>query len=176
VSDQDVIEGFLAGRAKAHAIVMDWITAVVKCLAHHERLSTDDIVGDTLEKLVHVFRDGTFKGESTLKTFVQRITKYTLVDAARRPDVIRTDPLPDHFDVGTDGNPDIIAEEVEEKSIYQRMMGMISKSCRDLWKMIFVENKTYKQIAIELGTTEGAVKVRVFRCKEEATKIVAKMK
>jgi RNA polymerase sigma factor (sigma-70 family) len=176
LSDQDVIEGFLAGKSKPYAIVSDWIKAVVNYLAHHERLSADDIIGDTLEKLIRLFREEAFKGESSLKTYVQRITKYTIVDAARRTVVTRTDPIPDNFDVAADGDPEVLAEEAETKTIYQRMLERISAGCRDIWKKIFVEEKTYKQIAAELGISEGAVKVRVFRCKDEATKIVEKLK
>jgi RNA polymerase sigma factor (sigma-70 family) len=172
VSDQEVIEGFLAGKSKAHAVVMDWVTAVVKYLAHHERLSVDDIVGDTLEKLLRLFRERSFKGDSTLKTYVQRITKYTIIDSARRPAVTRTASFPDNFDMAADGDPEILAEEEDEKNIYQRMLERISKGCRDLWKRIFVEGLSYKEIAIQLGISEGAVKVRAYRCKDEATKIV----
>jgi RNA polymerase sigma-70 factor (ECF subfamily) len=176
VSDQEIIDGFLAGKKASHTLIMEWVNAVVRYLAQHHRLSADDIVGDTIEKLLRLFRDGSFKKESSLKTYVQRITKYTIIDAVRRPAVCKMDSLAPDFDLAADDNPERISEEEEEKSIYLRMLERISKGCRDLWKKVFADQMPYKEIATQLGISESAVKVRVFRCKEEATRIVAGLK
>lgn len=58
--------------------------------------------------------------------------------------------------------PDEIIEEYKDKVI-----NLLSPSEQVLYKAVFEEKKSYKQIADELGITEKAVNVRSFRMREK---------
>ena len=58
--------------------------------------------------------------------------------------------------------PDNIIEQYKEK-----VLSELSPGEQALYKAVFEENKSYKQIADELGITEKAVNVRSFRMREK---------
>lgn len=72
-------------------------------------------------------------------------------------------------------NPGTLFEGEEEVLIYKRILSIVGSECKDLWKMIFNDEMSYKEIAKTLGTTEGAVKTRVLRCKQKAVALGKKM-
>lgn len=53
--------------------------------------------------------------------------------------------------------------------IYQRM----GSTCRKIIDLIFIEGVTYKRAAAELGLNEGALRVRIHRCRERAMRLRA---
>ncbi len=84
VTDKERIRGFLEGSTQEYREILGWITTVVRSRLWEDRVAPDDVIGDTLMKLLLTFREDSFRLESSLKTHVQRITLYTLIDAARR--------------------------------------------------------------------------------------------
>jgi RNA polymerase sigma factor (sigma-70 family) len=51
--------------------------------------------------------------------------------------------------------------------IYQR----IGKTCREIIDLVYIEGITYERAAEELGVQEGALRVRIHRCRERALRI-----
>ncbi len=60
------------------------------------------------------------------------------------------------------------ATSIEKVDLLAHLLDLIGENCRNLWRLIFFDELTYKEIAQKLGISEAAVKVRAFRCKEEA--------
>ena len=54
------------------------------------------------------------------------------------------------------------AEEHQENL---RILAAMPAECRELFRMIFIEDLGYQEIARCLGISEGAVKTRVRRCR-----------
>jgi RNA polymerase sigma factor (sigma-70 family) len=138
-------------------------------------ISCEDISSDTIEKLLYIFRDGTFRSESSLKTYVQKITKFTMIDAMRRRRRIQNDSQ-EILDEAVD--PDSfteVFERAEEYALYRRMYDLIPMECRNLWKMLFHEELSQAEAAERIGITGGALKTRVFRCKERAREIIRRI-
>ena len=166
--DREIIEGYLAGNEVHHATIAAWVRQVVHARLWLDDISSDDIISDTLLKLVVNFRAKKFKHESSLKTYVQQITRYTLVNTVRnheRAQQYMLETADDPPDVPT---PLDIVEEKEKAVIFERIFNLIDERCREIWHMIFNEQLPYKEIGRRLGVTEDTVKGRVFRCKEEA--------
>jgi RNA polymerase sigma factor (sigma-70 family) len=51
--------------------------------------------------------------------------------------------------------------------IYQR----IGNTCREIIDLIYIEGVTYERAAKEMGVQEGALRVRIHRCREKAMRI-----
>jgi DNA-directed RNA polymerase specialized sigma24 family protein len=46
------------------------------------------------------------------------------------------------------------------------------KKAKQIWEFVFREGLTYKDIAARLSMTAGAARVKAFRCKEDAVRLV----
>jgi RNA polymerase sigma factor (sigma-70 family) len=175
MSDRELIAGFLEGDSRACATIQEWITVVVRSRSWNQGSLADEIVSDTTFKLLTNLRDGQFRFESSLKTYVQRIARFTIIDASRRnrwtqPDGNEiVDSAPDPVDLSKE------YEKKEQWAIYQRIVALIGLECRAMWKMIFYDELPYSQIAKTLNISVGAVKTRVLRCKEKAIEIRKKI-
>jgi DNA-directed RNA polymerase specialized sigma24 family protein len=64
-----------------------------------------------------------------------------------------------------------LLEENEEGVIFVKIFSLIDDRCKQIWHLMFKEQLSYNQIAQRLHMSEGAVKTKVFRCKEEAIRI-----
>jgi len=176
MSDREIIDGFLKNDPSAYRIISEWVYSAVLANSYRTSLSVDDIAGDTICKVLINLREGSFRFDSTLKTYVQRIARYTLIDAVRsnrtttnNNEVLDTIPDPSP-------NPLSAFESAEEQRLFRRVLSGIDEPCRTLWKLIFHDELPYNAVARKLGLTEGAVKTRVHRCKEKAINLARNLK
>ena len=114
-----------------------------------------------------------FQGKSSLKTYVQRIAKYTCVDngpgnpagemAADNPD----DSSPAGIKDPGPG-PDDQLLELESARISERLVELIllnaEDRCRELFHMRFTLGMKYSEIASAMQTQEGTMKSGLSRC------------
>jgi RNA polymerase sigma factor (sigma-70 family) len=175
LSDRDLIDGFLRGDKPAHQTIREWVDIVIRSAPLNSSVSYEDVEADVIEKLLGNFRGGRFRFESSLKTYVQKVTKFTIIDAGRRCRRLQTD-LEDVMDEVADPDQFIeLFERKEEYAIYLRVYDLIGEDCRRLWKMLFQEELPSAEIAKRIGITLGTLKTRTFRCKEKAIELVKKI-
>lgn len=171
MTDQDIINGFLAGDKTAAESVLRWIRAVVTHSAWRGTIWQDDVVSDALYRTLTAFRAGRFRSECTLQTYVSRITRFTIIDWIRRQrrhdDHLRNlwPQADDYYSV------ERLLEEARQREILEHVWERIDEKCRRVWTMIFQERLDYAAIAEREGASVGAVKTWVFRCKEKATQL-----
>ena len=175
MSDREIIEGFLKGDPRIYEIVREWICIVLRSARYGSSLSEEDIAADTIAKLLTNLRENNFRFDSALKTYVQRITRYTLIDALRSSRFTKTNQA---LVEETVDPSDQLAEfeDREEQELFALIMEKMDRKCTNLWRMIFHEELPYRKIAEKLNITEGAVKTRVLRCKEKAMELGKKMR
>lgn len=173
MTDTERIKGFLEGSPKEYGEILGWITTVVRSRLWEERVAPDDVIADTLMKLVLAFREDTFRLESSLKTHIQRITLYTLIDAARRQKrFVSMSAQTDPPDAST---PFTRMVRKEELALVDRVLSMLPEGCRKLFGMVLDEKITCREIARREGTTEGAIKTRLSRCRDKASDILRRL-
>lgn len=153
--------------------MVGWMRDVTKNHVWVEAISPDDVMADASEKLLCNLRDDKFRFGSSLKTYVQRITRYTIIDLVRSHKRAERLMTKDNFDVGEVETPHVIYEGMEEAFLFDRIISLVDEKCRELWRMILNDEMTYKAIAVKFGTTESAIKSQAVRCKEAAMKIHA---
>ncbi len=140
-----------------------------------EAIAPDDVIADVSEKLLRNLRDKKFRFGSSLKTYVQRMTRYTIIDLARSYKC--TDRLMTKENLNLDEvmTPHQIYENKEEALLFVRIYSLMCVNCQELWNMVLVEKITYKAIGAKLGRSESAIKSQAVRCKEEAMHIYARL-
>ena len=173
MTDQKIIQGFLKGGSKEYNQVREWIAAMVRSRLWDNRVTPEDVVADTLIKLLLNLRKKSFRVESSLKTYVQRITLNTLVDGTRRRK--RLVPIADENTLSDASTPLTKIEHDEELELMDRALSMLPEACRKLFEMVLQEQVTYVEIARRIGSSEGAIKTRISRCRQKISEIMRQM-
>ncbi|MEZ5063814.1 MAG: RNA polymerase sigma factor [bacterium] len=170
--DRELLEGFLHGDRRATEQVRDWILAVVRHRAW--RLDrTDDLAQDAAAELIRAFRAGRFEGRSSLKTFVQTVTKYTCLDAVRRARRVSFLPLEETGEPEPPGDddPGRDLDARETARLCYAVLRRLPEPCRRLLVRVAAEDPAYEDLAAELEVAVGTIKSRVARCRDRANTI-----
>ncbi len=165
--DQRIVEAFLSGSEKECRIINQWVSRVVQLNSWGLNAYSDDITQDVMIKIYNNLKDTKFRYDSSLNTYVSRITKFTCIDYLRKY-LSKEQKEVELLDIPSNDDPESDLEQRQEKKILWRIYRLMSSECRDLWKLIFWENLSYLQIAQQLSIHEGTVKSRFARCKEKA--------
>jgi RNA polymerase sigma factor (sigma-70 family) len=170
--DQDLVRGFVEGRLECHDRIDTWIDEVLR--SRHFLLGADreDVAQDVRRKLLAVFRDGRFLGESSLRTYVWRACQHAAMNHLRGRRRRPTSPLDGAAEPVAPGADPAHALAVEERrAVARQLLAGMDEDCRKLWTLAVFEELPYRAIARELGATEAAIKVRALRCRRKAAEL-----
>lgn len=168
-------EKYVAGDRAAYKQVAEWIKQVTILSIWHFVEDIEDINSIVHLKLFSNLKAGRYRGESTFRTYVQRIARYTCIDQVRSQRV-RRDADPDDLPAPAKSeSPDMEHQQREERAIFLRIFRAIGPECQKLWRMIFSESLNYKEIGKYLNLPEGTVKRKVHECKKEAIELKEKL-
>jgi RNA polymerase sigma factor (sigma-70 family) len=130
----------------------------------------------------------TFTTNAKLKTFingvghkkcVSRIREWArkgahliLIDdySEEESDRLSATPADDAF------NPWKLVVDNERAGLVHQLLGMIGEKCRNILKMRFIRDMSYREISEELDTTTNEIGKRIYYCKEEAFGMAKKMR
>lgn len=171
MTDNELITRFLEGDNEAYHVIVTWIKDVTRTHLWKHNIFQEDIISDTTLKLLMNFRNNCFEYKSTLKTYVQRIARFTIIDSVRMQQYQLLSLEAAGVDPPGTNNPAEFAEEREQEMLFKRLLSLMDEKCVELWRMTLEERRHYKDIAMQFKVSEGTIKSRVFRCKEEAIKI-----
>ncbi|MBO4944152.1 MAG: RNA polymerase sigma factor [Muribaculaceae bacterium] len=172
--EQKLIEIVLAGRPDRFADIIDTYQQRVHSLVAGivADVSTADEV--TQDVFIKVFQQlGKFKGESSLGSWIYRITYNTAIDAARksRQEATRLDSLQlsqlSDTDVEALLDADSSDGSEERIALLEQAMEKISAEERALITMQYYEELSVKEMARITGLTEANVKVKLMRTRKK---------
>ncbi len=166
-----LVEGFLFGDRAALATVDGWILPVIRHRAWRLRASQEDLHQDIRFKLLGLFERGAFRGQSSLKTYVQAVAKHTCLDALRRAAIRIAAPIDDQAAEllpPSRDNPDEGVERSEQTALCYEVLSRLPQPCRHVFQRILEQERSYEEIAHELSISVGTVKSRLARCRDRA--------
>lgn len=136
-----------------------------------ERESAQDLVHDGFLKIFGSLDKFTYRGEGSLRAWMERVMVNTVLQHLRKNDVMnQTMDLDDVTEVGEE--PD--AAEVER--IPQQVLMQFIKELPDGYRMVFnlytLEEKSHREIAQLLGINERSSASQLFRAKNVLAKRV----
>ena len=161
---QTDVAAFLAGDPAAHADLRLRMRAVVAAFRFGGSVQ-EDLVQEAIYRVFQSLRTASFRGEASLLTFGQRVAEFTCLEHLRRVRLrVEVDPatLPEPRSVG---EPESILLRAEEHRANLLRLAAMSRECRELFRMIFIERLSYVEIGERCGISETAVKLRVHRCR-----------
>lgn len=166
---------YVAGQRDSYKQVDSWINQVTRLSVWHFVDDIEDVNSVVHLKLFSTLKAGKFRGESTFRTYVQRIARYTCIDQVRSQRVQR-DADPDDLPAPSgEEAPDVIHEKSVEYQIFVKIFRSIGTECQKLWRMVFSESLNYKEIGEKLNLPEGTVKRKVHECKKMAMELKEKL-
>lgn len=167
--DHQQVAAFLRGEPEATEIISTWVKQAASRYRQRLPAEWDDLLQDLLLEVTVTLQGGSFRGHCQLRTYVWRIAHYRCLnrirDLARRPET----ELGDSERQVRDPAPPVLDRLVNRESVdlLLRFLGTVSADCRRLWNLILA-GRSYREISHETGISEGALRVRVLRCRKKA--------
>jgi len=171
--DESVPRRFAAGDELAAREIRDRIDRILAFRAFS--IPAEDRRDLRQEVITQVFqavrRDG-FDFQQGFWGFVETVVTRRVIDWRRsRRTVVELDPgLSDRGESAVDGL--IVREQV---SLGRAVLERLDAKCRDLIARHAVEGLPYRQIAVEQGISEGALRVQLHRCVKRARTLLQAM-
>jgi len=141
-----------------------WIDAVLATEFRNHRDQWEDLRQEIQMRVLLNLRQGRFRGESELRTYVHRIARNTSIDALRRSGSRRTAMAQGADALGPPSAP--AHERLLSRDLLEKLLLEMSGDDRELLALVFVDNLSYSKVAERLQVAEGTVKARIFRCRE----------
>ena len=132
----------------------------------------DDITQDCFLKLINNLQNNKFKGESTLKTYIYSLTRYTCLDYYKSKVRRKTVPVEDEILIDSSPNADKSLEEVEKRKMARKILMALPAECRKIWYLVFFKKRNYRQTAEKFGISEGSIKRKMWECRQKARKML----
>jgi RNA polymerase sigma-70 factor (ECF subfamily) len=166
---------FLDGEREAVLQVDGWIARAAASFRRRLGHEWEDVLQDVRIEALRLLRDGRFRGESSLKTYLWQVTAHSCVDALRRlkrrPPAAEPDGLEEPL-ASSDPSPldRVLAEESQQALI--AVLEAMSRECREVWGLI-LQGLGYREISRRLDVSEGALRVQAHRCRKRAVAVAA---
>jgi len=166
------IAAYLDGDVEAVAEVDRWIQSAARSYFRRLASQWDDVLQDVRLEVYKALSSHQFRGEANLKTYVWRVVNHSCLDLVRKASRWRW----------TDVEESKEAQEVADRrredemvslattDLLTKVMERVSEECRRLWQMIF-SGLSYREMSAELDVKEGALRVRVLRCRKRALEV-----
>jgi RNA polymerase sigma factor (sigma-70 family) len=168
--DEHLIQGFLAGELAAVARMERWISAAAKPFRHRLADQWEDLRQEVMAELTRLFSSGCFRGESSLISYVWRVATHACIRQMRHHsrwplDAEAVRMLERH----RDSRPSVAERLLERERLEEirRIAAQLGEECRQLWQRVLA-GQSYQEMSRELGVGEGALRVRVLRCRRKA--------
>jgi RNA polymerase sigma-70 factor, ECF subfamily len=150
-------------------VVDAWLAAASAPFRRRLGPDGEDLLQEVRLEAHRLLREGRFRGESRLKTYLWRAAICTCIDALRRrrrrelrfAAELEADP-PDEGPT-----PLQLVIHGEEQRLRLAVLESMSQECRELWRLI-LEGLGYREIAGRSGVSEAALRVRAHRCRKRA--------
>lgn len=161
------VQAYLDGQHEAFEAVDTWIRTELRHGFPALGADVEDICQTVHGTLIVTLRQGSFRHESSLKTFVVRVTRFKAVDRVRKTyrDSLWNSILEPGIAV-MEGNPYHGLAPLERGLLLRQILLLSSRECRELWQLAFVEQLGYDEIGRRLSISPGTVKSRMSRCRQ----------
>jgi RNA polymerase sigma factor (sigma-70 family) len=166
-ADAGLVERVLDGNADALTQVRRWVRGASSPYRAKLADELEDLEQEVLVELTEALRQGRFRGESSLATYVRRMVHYKCLNALRRRRNRTWIDVDELQLASTTADPLEAASIRDSVDTALRVAASMPQECRRIWAMI-LEGASYREIGDRLGVAEGTVRVRALRCRRRA--------
>ena len=141
------------------------VACILRKWGQNDPDSIHDIAQDCFIKITESLKAGRFKAESSFKTYIYAVARYTCIDhfrSGRAAEHIDIDKV-SLVDPAASGEEMLISQD--ERRVACRVLLNLPRECRKLWRAVFYGRRNYRQVAELLGLKEGTVKRKMWECR-----------
>jgi RNA polymerase sigma-70 factor, ECF subfamily len=171
--EESLLQAYRSGEREALRLVESWIRRVVGRSSAELRRDRADVVQEVHLRLLSNLHRDTFRGESTFKTYVTSVTRYTSLALVReRRKYLPLNQEPDEMTSPGRGPDESLA--VTEKGAFLRSaMRRLSAEHRRMFELVYCEGLDHEAVGRRLGIPVGTVKSRSSRFRAALTRQLA---
>lgn len=167
--DRALVAALLSGDGDAIHTVRSWVRSALGRYGGALQLDADDVEQEVLLQLIQALEAGQFRYESRLETYVHSSVRFRCIDRLRllgRRQVVEIDQnvLTSPSLMGDSG---LIERRTEDRDLALKVAAEMPEACRRLWEMVGI-GLSYSEMSELMGLSEGAIRVRVHRCRQRA--------
>lgn len=167
--DQEIIARFLQRELGAVRVIEGWIARAASPFRQRLADHWEDTLQEVLLEVTRLFERGAFRGEASLKTYLWRVVNHACLKQLRaqtKTSYVDLDSLAE-LSGPADDSPLQRLLHKEAGLLLLRVLAEMPPECRGLWQMI-LDGLSYQQMSQRLGAAEGALRVKVLRCRKRA--------
>ena len=166
------IEAYLNGDPEVVAEVDRWIQSAAQPFFRRLQSQWDDVLQEVRLEVFKVFSSGQFRGEANLKTYVWRVVNHSCLDHVRKLTRWLWTDVEESSEAQEIGDRKMRDQRlsVATTDLLTRVLEQVSEECRRLWRLV-LEGYSYREMSEALEVKEGALRVRVMRCRRRALEL-----
>ncbi len=169
-SDSDLLAGCMAGDRKAQRELYNRFAAKMYGVCLRYATNAEEAEDILQEGFIKVFKKiGSFRSEGSFEGWVRRIFVNTAIEQYRKK--IYLQPITEYEENTVEGKYLSVLDELAERDIIN-LVQQLSPGYRTVFNMYVVEGYTHKQIAEQLGISEGTSKSQLSRAKQILQELV----
>jgi RNA polymerase sigma-70 factor (ECF subfamily) len=195
LKDINAVNDILSGKTNAFSVIYERYYEIVNRSFMLALKNNQDIADDlTMEFFTKIYEKiHQYKPDNTFNAWITRAAKNHLIDYTRKvksePGTVSIDRGPANNENGAMHNSagdkimlsikdedSLNGEEmifnIEKKQALNKALLMLDKNSRQMLRLCYVENKTYQEIATEIGMNLSSVKVGLLRAKARLKNIL----
>lgn len=134
----------------------------------------NDVVQESLARLVEALRRDGFRGEGAFEAYVRRTVYNVCIDRLRSRRKWRWTDLDDLELPANVLSPLAALRRREFSLVLLEVLEAMPADCRRLWEML-LDGLSYREMSARLGLGEVALRSRVHRCRRKAQEIRARL-
>ncbi len=158
----DILDRLRSNDQQLIAELTQMTRAVAEKMALPAYVLPADIAQDVFVTLLRALENGTFRGDSSVRTFAYSIAVRTCLYHARELKRV-ADGEPDNFADPSPGVEDSLNRQ-DRLKIARKVLAGLPESCRVLWRLMFADGLRYREAAKRLHVKEVTVRERMSSC------------
>ncbi len=164
ITESDLIEGCIRGERKMQQELYERFAPKMYGVSLRYAGNAEEAEDILQEGFIKVFNKvGSFRREGSFEGWIRRIFVNTAIEHYRKKIYLK--PIGDYEENTIEGKFVSVLDNLAEKDIIQ-LVQQLSPGYRTVFNMYVVEGYTHKQIADELGISEGTSKSQLSRAKQ----------
>lgn len=163
---------YLDGDPDAVGTLDGWIAKAASPFRARLAWQWDDVLQAARMEALRLLRQGSYRGDSSLSTYLWRAVNHVCIDHLRRQKQAPTVGVEDLAETEPGDEPSPLGRVIraESERFLLRVLESTPPECRRLWALI-LDGQSYGEMSRQLGTSEGALRVKVLRCRRKAVAV-----